>query len=986
MQPCVEIKVLGSLEIRSSGGDLIPIGGERQRRLLAALAARPDVVVEKDRLVDLVWEGDPPAGARQTLRTYVHRLRRSIESAAEDIDGGEVIATHSPGYVLVTGRAQLDAMRAERWISESRRLRVDDPVAAAAKLEDALALWRGEPFGEFANEEWAQGAAARLKELRAVIAEELLQLRLDLGEHREALPAIRGYVAEFPLRERGWMLLMLALYRSDRQPDALRAYQDYLTILAEETGLEPSTDASELERRIVTRDAALGIDAVPQAVSPPSSALRNFPVPATRFVGRRDEVHELVRLIDEHRLVTLTGPGGVGKTRLALQAAAEGATHFDVVAFADLAGVEEPDEVPDKVLGALGLNRGGAVDATDALGAHLHARSTLLVIDNFEHVIEAARFVRSLLETAPGLHLMVTSHEPLHLAGEQNYPVSPLSVPDVGAEMSLAAVAGFEAVELFADRAAAANPRFALDDESFHDVADICAGLEGLPLAIELAAARVRAFPPSMLRQRLEHDLIGLGSGPIDAPERHQSLERLVRWSYDLLEDDEKTVLTRLSVFKGGATLEAAGEVCSHALCVDVVDVLEALVDKSILSTVPGRTGQVRFQMLDAIRAFAAERLADAGNGGTIRRLHAQHFAGLAERAAIGLRGPEQVWWNRSLTDDYGNLTAALASSFDDGDPTDGLRIVAALRHFWHYGGRHRDMARWVGRALAVPEASDHRLQAGVMITAGTLWQGGGADSRTPSPDLHRAAELFKAAGDASGESLAVILAGVTDWTTFREKSPASSGLDCARAEVRRGVELARAADAHEIVAKGLRILGEFERLEENHQSAMALQEESLGISRRIGDVTGQLVTSYNLGCTKRHLGQVDEAFGLHRHVLEASVDAGIDILVPLCLVALAEQAAIRHRPEVGARLIGAADSVLDLWGAVPAPQDATENRRIRADVRDRLGDEIYGTEVEIGRGLSIDEAVTLVRATLRLPTESHEAGSEAVTPFSRSG
>ncbi|MFB4314422.1 BTAD domain-containing putative transcriptional regulator [Actinomadura sp. 21ATH] len=642
----MQFGVLGPVEARL-GGEPVAVGGPLVRALLAMLLLDAGNVVGTERLIDGLYGEDPPDNAANALQSQVSRLRRGLGDAS-------LVEGRAAGYLLAVDREDVDVHRFERLAREGRP-------------REALELWRG-PALAGVTAPFAAGQVARLEERRAGVAEDCAEAEIAAGEYGTAAARMRRLVAEHPLRERARGLLMRALYGSGRQAEALAVYEEARALLAEELGADPSGELADVHVAILRGDPGLRREAPPA-----------LPAQLTSFVGREEELERVGKTLAEGRLVTLLGPGGVGKTRLALEAAGR---EEGEVCFVDLSPVGDGAEVPKAVLGALGLRESGmrpgaeAVDPVDRIVTALGARRMLLVLDNCEHLIEAAaRLAHRLLAARSGLRVLATSREPLGITGESLLPLPPLALPEREGDNA----AAYPAVRLFVDRAAAVRPGFAVTAANAGAVLRICAALDGLPLAIELAAARLRALPVEEVARRLDDRFRLLSRGDRSAAPRHQTLRAVVEWSWDLLDEAERTLARRLTVFAGGATLEGVEAVCDVP---DADELLVGLVDKSLL-----QTDGTRYRMLDTVRAFCAERLEEAGEGDRLRAAHTAHFLALARRADPHLRGGEQLEWLAVLAAEHADLHAALRRSVRD-DPATALRLVAVLTWYWWLRGR----------------------------------------------------------------------------------------------------------------------------------------------------------------------------------------------------------------------------------------------------------------------------------------------------------
>jgi len=723
----VRYALLGPVEVRDDAGRLLEIGGPRLLALTARLALEPGRIVTIAALVDGLWGDTPPGGATNALQSLVSRLRRVL--------GAEAVESQPAGYRLVAGADEVDVTRFEELAAQGRRAAAAGAYGEAfTLLSEALALWRGPALAGVADAPFAAAPVARLTDLRLAAQEDLAEVALALGQHAEILAELTTLAHEHPLRDRLQALLVTALHRAGRRADALAAYDRARGALADELGLDPGPELAAAHLAILREPP-------PQPPAPPTPQPKptRQPQPAdpyaeprgnlraqyTSFVGRDTEVAEVGKLLDDGRLVTLVGPGGSGKTRLAVESGSRLADRMpDGVWMVELAGVSDPGDLASTVLAVLAKDwpllgsampaaRPGAGtmpaarDATDRLLYQLRSRRLLLILDNCEHLVDgAAKLADAVLAGCPGVQVLATSREALGLTGEALYPVPPLALPAAGA--SLDEVAPCSAVRLFVDRASAVRPGFAVDPTNAADVIEVCQRLDGLPLAIELAAARMRSLTVGQIAARLDDRFRLLDSGNRAALPRHRTLRAVVEWSWDLLTEQEAVLARRLAVFAGGATLPAIERVCGP-LAGDVLDVLAALVDKSLVEavdTASGVGGEVRYRMLETIRAYALERLADSGELDAVRDAHAAYHLELAERAEPRLRGPDQLPWLERLTEEHDNISGALRHAIDRGEADQAVRFVAALGWFWSLRGDFNTARSLVREALAIPGGS----------------------------------------------------------------------------------------------------------------------------------------------------------------------------------------------------------------------------------------------------------------------------------------
>ncbi|WP_432988714.1 BTAD domain-containing putative transcriptional regulator [Dactylosporangium sp. CA-233914] len=721
--------VLGPLTVWTTSGTPVGVPGLKVRTLLADLLVHEGRPVSADRLVDDLWGDNPPGNPAGALSAKVSQLRRALEDAEP---GGRELVQHDPaGYLL---KGETDADRFQSLIAEAGR--AGEPRARATLLSEALAAWRGPAFADFADEPFTRSAIAQLTQQRLTAEEDLAEARLSLGQHALLASGLGALLAEHPLRERLRAAHMRALYRSGRQSEALASYEELRGLLADELGLDPGVELVALHRAILTQDAALAAPATPGPSAQPASNLRT---PLTELIGRGDAVAEIRARLETDRLVTLTGPGGVGKTRLALETArqlaslppgAEGSPFPDGVWLVELAALDRPTDrdvthrVAEAIMSVLDIRdtTGPAepVASVDRLAEAMRHRRLLLVLDNCEHIVESvAELAELLLHTAAGLRLLTTSQEPLALAGEVVWSVAPLKVPDRAA--GLAELERTDSVRLFVARAAAAARGFVLDADTAPAVAVLCRRLDGIPLALELAATRVRALGVQGLVNRLDDRFRLLAVGYRGAPPRQQTLMAMIDWSWELLTDPERVVLRRLAVHADGCTLEAAEVVCAQD-GLDVVDLLARLVDRSLVVMVEN-ADVPRYRLLESVAAYCIERLQAADELEPLRRRHQRYYVDLAEQAEPHLHGPDQQRWLRRLDAEAMNLRAALNAAIRDADADGALRLVDAMAWYWFLRGRLNEALRSFAAALAVKPCGNADVpasHAGAVATVST--------------------------------------------------------------------------------------------------------------------------------------------------------------------------------------------------------------------------------------------------------------------------
>ncbi|MGW4892992.1 AfsR/SARP family transcriptional regulator [Kitasatospora sp. NPDC004240] len=726
----MRIGVLGPLEMWDGAGRPVEVRGRRLRALLIRLAIEGGGAVTSERLVEDLWGACPPAAPGNALHTLVSRLRGA--------GGRDLVAGAAGGYRLAVAPEAIDAGEFERLAASARALPA--PAQRARVLREALALWRGPALADVADAAFAGPAVHRLQELRLSAVEERAAAELLLGGGGHLVAELEGLAAAHPLRERLRGQLMRALVAAGRRAAALQVYEDLRRELAERLGVDPSPELAALHLALLRGEQALaptGEQAPPPAHAGPDSATTagggavgyaaprprrgNLPAALTAFVGREEDCASVGHLLRTARLVTLTGPGGVGKTRLASEVAARLVPHNpDGVWLVPLAPVDTSADVPRAVLAAVGIpdamRMGEAADGTGAVERLLDAlenRHLVLVLDNCEHLLDAvAHLAARLLARAPHVRVLATGREALGITGERLHPVPPLPLPerDAGPREALE----YAAVRLFAERAGAVRPGFRVDEATAPLVVGICRELDGIPLAIELAAARTRSLTPGQIAARLGDRFRLLTGGDRTALPRHRTLRAVVDWSWELLDDTERAVLRRLSVFAGGATPEHAERVCApkSADAADVPDVLASLIDKSLVTaTGDDGSGGVRYHLLETVRAYAAERLEESGEGARTRAAHAACLLALAERADPELRRRDQMAWAARLGAERDNHHAALRHAVDSGDAATALRLLGALAWYWIIGDHATEAGTW---ALAIRELAGEQAPPGL--------------------------------------------------------------------------------------------------------------------------------------------------------------------------------------------------------------------------------------------------------------------------------
>jgi predicted ATPase/DNA-binding SARP family transcriptional activator len=816
-------------------GDSVGLGGPKPRLLLAALLAHEGRSVSTDGLIDTLWGDHPPVTATKTLQKYVSLLRKEL---------GNTLVTRRDGYAIDVASDQVDARRFEVLLTSAESAL---PVERIELLEEALALWRGEPFPELADSTVGTTEATRLSELRMSAIEDLIEARLEVRDHDAIVGRLEALTAEHPFRERLWGQLMLALYRSGRQSEALNTYQRLRSILGEELGIEPSTELSQLEERILLHDPSL-------APADTDATQHNLPSALTTFVGRAVEMDEIGDLLSKGRLVTVLGPAGSGKTRLAVELARSLLSDYTEggVWFVDLAPVSSPDQVADAIAKSLGVGQLANRPTDEVLAGYLARRRLLLILDNCEHLVaRVATVADRLLRVSPDLVVLATSRERLGVTGEIIYDLAPLPYPGESEMVT----EEFDGVRLFLERARAVSRDDELDSNRAA-VGEVVRRLDGIPLALELAAARVRTLGLSELRDRLDDRFAVLISPSHAGLDRHVTLRAAVDWSYQLLDDAEQTLFRRLSVFRGGFTLAAVGEVCDFDSVrpSSIAGLVGELVDKSLVSVGASRAGSRRYYLLETLREFG-HMVLDSSEVGTLRDAHADYFCKFAEHAANHLQGPEQTLWLEALRADHDNLRKALRWAATT-SPETAVRLAIAMSRFWDSVGPRAEGHEWLRRAVELARPLDPRLRIEALVQASDLFSS--VHASLPRSYAEEAVAAAKATGDVVGEARAL---RALAWALALDEKPKAS------------------RDA------GLEALAIFEHHDDPWELALCLErvgqsgyqdpEWSIGILKRalelyreVGDRTREALVLYKIADRlSNSLGNTTEA---RRHVEQA--------------------------------------------------------------------------------------------------------------------
>ncbi len=724
--------MLGSTEVRSDDGALADVPGARLRGLLVALALEPGHVVPKATLVDWIWGENPPPGAANALQRLVSRLRKVLPEG--------LVEGQADGYRLRVDPDAVDAVRFERLLGQAR---ADSGPRRVRLLREALTLWRGAALQDVGLQDSTafDAAVTRLEGLRLTAMEDRFEAEISLGHGAELVTELTDLAAAHPMRERLAAALMRALVAAGRNTDALLVYQRTREALADALGADPSPELSALHVALLRGELGRREE----------DRKTNLRAELTSFVGRDADVAVVRELIAEHRLVTLIGPGGAGKTRLATETARSVLGDLaDGAWLVELAAISTDADMAQAALTGLGLRDAllsgpSNAELTDRLIAAIRDREALLILDNCEHVIEAAAvFAHRVLGEGRRLRILATSREPLGITGEALWPVEPLAVPE--ADASPGEIEASPAVRLLRDRAGAVRKELTVDMRTLATMVRVCRALDGMPLAIELAAATLRTMSVDQLARRLDDRFRLLTGGSRTARPRHRTLRAVVDWSWDLLTGAERMVLRSLSVFAGGASLEAAERVCAGdapgpgPAPEQVLELLTALAEKSLLIT--EGDGAPRYRMLGTIREYAGLRLAEAGESDTARRAHLAYFIELTETADPHLRRAEQLEWAAVLEAEHDNIVAAMRGAIAAGEAQAAMRLAASAGTYWWLGGYKTEGFELITAATELPGEVTDEVRATVYAIIVMFVSSGRGDEHQAEEWIRKAYEF----------------------------------------------------------------------------------------------------------------------------------------------------------------------------------------------------------------------------------------------------
>ncbi len=959
------------------GGFKVSVGhrsiGEKEwrlrkaRSLLKLLALAPGHRLHREQVMEQLWPGSAPEAAANNLHYALHVARRTLEPAAPANTASRYLALRGDLLALCPdGLLWVDVEAFEHAAATARRS--GEPAAYRAALD----LYVGDLLPEDIYEPWAEEKRGQLRWSYHSLLSELAGLHEEREEYGPAIEALRRAAAGEPTREKTHEGLMRLYALAGQQHEAILQYERLRKVLREQLDEEPGVEIRDLyeEIRAGRFPSSHSFSAGRRSREPLYPSPNNLPAPLTSFVGREKESLEVKRLLSMTRLLTLSGAGGSGKTRLALEVARDlSGVYPEGVWLVELAPLSDPALTPQAVARALGVREQPGRSLADTLTDCLRAKDLLLLVDNCEHLVEAAApLANILLETCPKVRVLATSREPLGVPGEVVWAVPPLSLPGGDQEPTVESLLCTEAVRLFLDRARSRLPGFGLTEENAGAVARVCRKLEGIPLAIELAAARMGALAVEQVAERLESSLKVLTGGSRTAESRQRTLRATLDWSHDLLSEHERTLFGRLSVFAGGWTLEAAevvgaGEGIEEG---DVLDVLSRLVDKSLVVAEAGQEGTLRYRMLEPIRQYALEKLDESGATKRVRDRHVEYYLALAgeegaeEADATELRRGRPAAWFWRMETECDNFRAALSWSLDADEETDGrraklgLRLALLLWWFWHSQDHQSEGRRYLERAASrtSSDPTTTRLRARALSGASwiSLYQ---ADYEASKAFAEDCLALYRQVGDEEGIASGLTDLGYSALLGQRDDVPLLAvigELMELKPKIKSPNTLAYVLILEGIVAASQ---GDFER-------AVTLHEEGLELFREIGDTQGTLTCLGHLGILALIQGDLDRALRLQRESLRQGWDADYKVPIQVSLFALACVAARQEQPVRAARLWGASEGMQEAYGTYPAPitYSLTNYESVLATARSQLDKETWSRAWAEGRTMPLERAV----------------------------
>ncbi len=961
--PELRLKLMGSpiFEIDSAP---VEVSSRKPAALLAHLAVGGQPV-SRDSLATMFWPDQDQSRARAYLRNALYMLTQA--GFAPWMDVGRESVSMAPPYSLDTAEFE-QCIQAARQHDHAADAACE---ACAAQLEQAAALYRGDFMDGFSlpdcpeYDSWQFYQSDRLRRLLDDSLEKLVRFYDRRSDWERAAAHARRWASLDPLNEGAQRWLMRLYAQSGKRALALKQYDLLSSTLEKELGAAPEAETSDLYQQIQAQRSA---ESAPPAAAPAVKFERprhNLPAELTSFIGREREIAEIEAVLrpdgsgaPSARLLTLTGPGGSGKTRLAIRVAARLSGMFaHGAAFVGLAAVDNPGMAAAAIASSLGFVEAPGKPILETLKDGLKSRRLLLVLDNFEHLIDAAPLVSELLAAAPDVTVLATSREILHVYGEQVYPVPPLALPPPSERNQPVDVTAYEAVQMFIDRAKAVQPGIEIGPQEAAVAAEICALLDGLPLAIELAAARLRLFSLQSLHDKISGRFEVLRGGPRDVPSRQRTLRAAIDWSFNLLDAAEQRLFARLSIFQNTFSLEAVEQVCGVEDRSSVLDDFESLIEKSLVIQAADLESQPRFRMLRTIHAYAREKLEEMGEIEAMSARHARYYLDLAERSEQHTRGGAQIlgWLNR-LQGEIGNLRAALDWSLSGGDALLGMRTASALVFFWVRRDHHSEGRAYLERALSLSGGAPTALKAKLHLTAGVLAYF--REDLAACLEIYRqSVELFRQIEEPGGLGWALVFYGGTLAMVHDER------YDEALALCDEGMAIMRQTGDRPGIAQALNFVGEMARIHGDLPFAKALYEECLAISREIGDQMREMMVYNNLIYVAMREGDYARAGELFRPGVRLAIAIQSASQLASFVMTLAGLKAAQHEARSGALLMGAAQAILDASGLVHQPADRVEIEQYKANLQALLGDDAYETAVQEGYQMPMEDLVALALA-----------------------
>jgi predicted ATPase/DNA-binding SARP family transcriptional activator len=1030
------LTLLGPLQVTRNGQLLRGLTYDKVRALLAYLAVEADRPQRRDVLAGLLWPDQPDRKARHSLRQALATLRQAIGDQTADppfllISYETVQFNPASDYELDV--ATFTALLAACDTHAHRQ--IEACPACAQRLAQAVTLHRGGFLEQFflrdsaPFEEWALLTRERLHQQALQVLTDLASYHEQRGEYAPMQRYAQRQIELEPWNEAAHRQVMRALVQSGERGAALAQYARCRHILADELGVEPEEATTALYQRIRDGTEAQGMQRAEETRATP---MYNLPAPPTPLIGRHDELAALAALLRDPacRLVTIVGPPGIGKTRLSQEIVVRLRDEFeDGVVFVALAPIHDPNLVATAIAQPLGVKEHTNRPLLQSLKDELHDKRILVVVDNFEQVVDAVPLVSELLAAAPDLTVLVTSRVPLHLAGEQEYALPPLALPPRPSQLSApsstmgkgaqAGIAGrsralspvwetgsggerdvtqYDAIRLFHTRAQAVNHAFAVTAANAPIVTEICYRLDGLPLAIELAAARVKLFTPQALLARLDHRLNILTGGARDLPLRQQTLRGAIDWSYHLLGAEEQALFRRLGVFVGGWTLEAAEAICGDwnaeslisNLQSQILDGLASLVDQSLIKQEAGPDGEPRFTMLETIREYAVEWLEASGEPEPLRRRHAEYYLTLAETAELQLYGAEQVTWLDRLEAAHDNLRAALAWSQTPADGVEiGARLASALMVFWAFRGHDSEACAWLEGALALSSMLPAAVQARLLAETAQSVRATGSRERAQALGIQSLA-LYRELGDTRGiakvlrflgwlacdqgdqanmqarfeESLALYRELGDPWglaSSLQGLATCQSyqrNYARARTLLEESLALCQKSGNRYGIAQALQVLGNVLRMQGDDAQAAAHLVKSTALFRELGHRAAAASSLNTLGYVAEHQRDWPAMAAHFTENLALGNELGDKQIIAESLIGLAGALAAQGQPQGAARLFGAAEALYDIIGQIMDPVYRTDYDRNVTAARTQLGEAAWEAAYAEGRAMSLEQAI----------------------------